>query len=149
MSNCIGGTSSVVLKRECFARVGLFDEDLPSFQDYDLWIRIAREFQFDYIRDSLLKYYVHTHKISTNLDGIARGLEKVLVKYGESKAFRRQCSYRYLLLGRNFCLQGNLKKGRKAFIKAITLYPLEIRHYFNYFLSLLGEKSFQQFKWSK
>ena len=49
-SNPIGGTSSVLLKRDCLEKVGLFDERLPSFQDRDLWIRISREFQFDYVQ---------------------------------------------------------------------------------------------------
>jgi GT2 family glycosyltransferase len=41
--NCIGTTSSVALKAELFRQVGGFDEGLPAQQDYDLWIRIARQ----------------------------------------------------------------------------------------------------------
>src|SRR5262245_11345247 len=43
-SNYVGGTSSALLKRDCLKKVGLFDENLPRSQDYDLWIRIANEF---------------------------------------------------------------------------------------------------------
>src|SRR5262245_40242735 len=69
-SNCVGGTSSVLLKKTCLQKVGLFDEMLPRSQDYDLWIRIANEFLFEYVPEPLFKYYVHENKISTNLDAI-------------------------------------------------------------------------------
>ena len=62
--NCLGGTSSVLLKRECFDKVGLFDETLPSFQDYDLWIRISRKFHFDYIRAAFTKILLSIRKKS-------------------------------------------------------------------------------------
>ena len=45
-----------------------------------------------------------------------------------------------------YCCTGNIKKGREAFIKAIKLYPLDIKHYYNLFLSLLGVENFKKFK---
>src|SRR6266516_320914 len=47
VNNCIGATSSVLLRMRCFEDVGLFDEVLPSFQDYDSWIRISKKFHFE------------------------------------------------------------------------------------------------------
>jgi glycosyltransferase involved in cell wall biosynthesis len=38
---CIISPSSVVIKREIFDKVGLFDESLPVCEDYDLWLRIT------------------------------------------------------------------------------------------------------------
>jgi glycosyltransferase involved in cell wall biosynthesis len=35
------GPSSVVIRRECLERVGLFDSELKSVEDRDMWIRIA------------------------------------------------------------------------------------------------------------
>jgi len=40
LENCIGSTSSVLVKRECLNEAGLFDESLPCSQDYDLWLRL-------------------------------------------------------------------------------------------------------------
>jgi glycosyltransferase involved in cell wall biosynthesis len=147
--NCIGGTSSVVIRRECFTKVGLFDENLPCFQDYDLWVRIARKFQFDYVQEPLLKYYIHGHKIWTNLESINKGLEILISKYGQSQAFKKRCSYHYLRLGHRFCLRGDLKKGRRAFVNAIRLNPVGAQHYLNYLLSLFGAKAFKTLKDSK
>ncbi len=40
--NCLVITSSVVARRELIAEVGLFDEDFPNSQDFDLWLRLAK-----------------------------------------------------------------------------------------------------------
>ncbi|OPY79208.1 MAG: putative glycosyltransferase EpsJ [Syntrophorhabdus sp. PtaU1.Bin153] len=41
---CIISPSSVVVKREIFDDVGLFDESLPVCEDYDMWLRIASKY---------------------------------------------------------------------------------------------------------
>ena len=38
---CMVSPSAVMIKRELFDEVGLFDEDLPACEDYDLWLRIS------------------------------------------------------------------------------------------------------------
>lgn len=37
----IGQTSNVVVRKRKIEEVGFFNEDLPSFQDWDMWIRIV------------------------------------------------------------------------------------------------------------
>lgn len=144
--NWVSTASSLLLRRNCFNKVGLFDESLPSFQDYDMWIRISKEFDFEYINKPLVKYRVHGNKIWTNLEALGKGMELMLKKYGESPEFRKNYSNYYLNLGVSYCYSGNTKKGREAFLKAISLYPFEIRHYFNLFLSMLGANAFTKLK---
>lgn len=38
---CMVSPSAVMIKRELFEAVGLFDESLPACEDYDLWLRIS------------------------------------------------------------------------------------------------------------
>ncbi len=147
--NCIGGTSAVVARRECFERVGLFDENLPSFQDYDLWIRISKEFQFEFVPDPLSNYYVHENKIWTDLSALSRGIEIFLKKHGNSTLLRKYFGYRYLALGVRYCENNQTREGRGAFLKAIRFYPFEVRHYFNLALSLLGAEAFNRINGTK
>lgn len=126
--NSIGGTSSVMVRKECFAKVGLFDEQLPSFQDYDLWIRLAREFQFDYLQGPLLKYYVHGKKIWTDLEALDAGMEILLKKYRYPQGLKKKCSYYYRSLGSQYGQRGDLAKARIAYAKAVKLYPVNIKH---------------------
>jgi glycosyltransferase involved in cell wall biosynthesis len=147
--NCLGGTSSVLLKRDCFDKVGLFDEKLPSFQDYDLWIRISRKFHFDYIREPLLRYYLHQQKIWRNLEALNQGMCIMFRKYGDYRTFRKYLSFQYLDLGVSYCYKGKTNAARKSYLQGIRLYPYEISHYFNLCLSLLGPTGFVKIKESK
>src|SRR5262249_23269523 len=72
IENCVGGTSAMLLRKVCLQKVGLFDETLPRSQDYDLWIRISREFLFECAQEPLFKYNVHGKKISTDLRAVAK-----------------------------------------------------------------------------
>jgi glycosyltransferase involved in cell wall biosynthesis len=144
--NWISTASSLLLRRDCFNKAGLFDENLPSFQDYDLWIRISKDFDFEYIDKPLVKYRIHGNKIWTNLEALNKGMELMLKKYGDSPEFKKNYSNYYLSLGVNYCYKGNAKKGREAFLKAIKLYPFEIRYYFNLLLSIFGATTFTKLK---
>jgi glycosyltransferase involved in cell wall biosynthesis len=48
--------SSSMVRRSAFDDVGLFDEGLPLAMDYDLWLRVALRFRFDYVDEPLVKY---------------------------------------------------------------------------------------------
>jgi glycosyltransferase involved in cell wall biosynthesis len=41
---CLVSPSAVMVRRELFAKVGLFDENLPACEDYDLWLRVGCRF---------------------------------------------------------------------------------------------------------
>ncbi|MEW6289665.1 MAG: glycosyltransferase family A protein [Thermodesulfobacteriota bacterium] len=43
---CVVGMSTVMLRREFFAKVGYFDEELPCCEDYDLWLRASVSLPF-------------------------------------------------------------------------------------------------------
>jgi glycosyltransferase involved in cell wall biosynthesis len=143
-TNCIGSTSSVLLRRQCLNDVGMFDESLPSFQDYDLWIRISRAYQFDSIAECLLKYYLHSNKIWTNPEAIRAGLDILVERYGASASFRRRCGHYYLSAAAQFCESGEGGKARQSLRRAILLHPFNARHYLYLFLSLLGRSTYRK-----
>ncbi len=136
--NYIGGTSCLMAKRSGLERLGGFDERLPSFQDYDLWLRMAGEFRFLSIAAPLVNYYAHEQKIWTNPDAVLAGLRLMLEKYGRSAAFRRYCSRLYLALGVRFAETGEPERARRAFLSAIALHPYGVRPYVYFGLSLGG-----------
>ena len=39
--NCVSGGSNAVVKKECFEKLGGFDESLTSSEDWDMWLRIV------------------------------------------------------------------------------------------------------------
>jgi len=43
LERCLVSPSAVMIKRALFEMTGLFDEDLPACEDYDMWLRIGRD----------------------------------------------------------------------------------------------------------
>jgi glycosyltransferase involved in cell wall biosynthesis len=58
--------SATVIRRECLAKVGLFDESLRRVEDYDLWFRLARHYELAYVDEALLLYRIHPSSLSRN-----------------------------------------------------------------------------------
>ncbi len=142
--NCIGGTPSVVVRRSLLERVGLFDERLPSFQDYDLWIRLSRHCEFDYVSRDLLRCSMHGgRKIWSDLEALDRGIDRMLEKHGSSPSLRRNLAGHSLGVGVRYCSRGEAANGRRAFVRAIRLDPPRARPYLNLVLSLLGSRAFR------
>jgi glycosyltransferase involved in cell wall biosynthesis len=48
--------SSAVVRAGVFDDVGLFDEGLPLAIDYELWLRVALHYRFDYVDEPLVLY---------------------------------------------------------------------------------------------
>lgn len=59
MVDCYFSLSSVLARRECYEKIGGFDESLSSSEDYDMLIRLAREFEFDVV--PVPTFVVRTH----------------------------------------------------------------------------------------
>ncbi len=57
ISNFIGTTSTVMVKRDIAIKCGLFDENLCAQQDYDLWIRICQKCNVASVPEPLINYY--------------------------------------------------------------------------------------------
>jgi glycosyltransferase involved in cell wall biosynthesis len=146
--NCVGTPSTVLVRNECFQKVGLFDESMAFGEDYDMWIRIASEFEFDYIDEPLVRYAVHDVQLSAqNYERKISGLEAQLRKHVAFFALDpRGHSRLYLELGVLCCYDGDVRRGRAAFRQGLRIYPREIRHYFNLGLSFLGPRTFVKVK---
>lgn len=54
-----GSCSGVLVKKECLDRVGFFDESLCNCEDWDLWLRLAELFEFDFVPLELVKIRRH------------------------------------------------------------------------------------------
>ncbi len=54
-SNLISGSpSTVLMKKECLGQTGLFDEILRGSEDWDMWLRVAKDYDFDYVDEPLI-----------------------------------------------------------------------------------------------
>jgi len=74
------GMQSVVIKRECFSHVGMFDERLPRFIDLELFIRLADRFEFIHCGEPLVRYYAGKG-ISTDTSSLVIARNYLMEKY--------------------------------------------------------------------
>ena len=51
---CLVSPSAVMMRRELFDRVGLFDQRLPACEDYDLWLRVSCRYPVYLIDEPLI-----------------------------------------------------------------------------------------------
>lgn len=60
-----GSNSAVMIKRECFLKVGpLFDEYLRCGEDWEMWIRLAKLYNFDHVPEVLVYIRRHPNNLS-------------------------------------------------------------------------------------
>lgn len=66
--------SSAIVRREVFSRVGRFDPQWDLAIDYDLWLRVARHYAFDFVDEELVRYRTGhgnlSKKLADRVDGV-------------------------------------------------------------------------------
>lgn len=81
LRRCLVSPSAVMLRRTLFECVGGFDESLPACEDYDLWLRIARDTLVPLIdRPLVVKRGGHTDQLSRRFWGMDRFRVTALVR---------------------------------------------------------------------
>jgi glycosyltransferase involved in cell wall biosynthesis len=130
------GPLAVLMKADCFNKVGLFDETLPCCHDWDLWIRVSKYYKFDYVPDILAKAYIHGRQLSTNLEVKIKGKEGILEKYREEFT-KEPLFYRKYLMGLylQYAMVGDVK-GRIHLMNVLRLYPFHLKGYVHLCFSL-------------
>ena len=85
LPRCVVSPSSVLIHRTVFESIGLFDEQLPACEDYDLWLRIAAHYPILYEKvPCLVKYGGHADQLSRQYWGMDRFRILALMKQLDS-----------------------------------------------------------------
>ncbi|MGQ9611024.1 MAG: glycosyltransferase family 2 protein [bacterium] len=119
-----GSASGVLVKKECFERVGLFDEKLKAAEDWDMWLRIIKHYDIRFVDKPMVKIRIHNRNMSKNVERMRNAQIQVLRK--NIKGFMNKIktfSYIHLDASREYCYMGNKEKALINIIKAICIYP--------------------------
>jgi len=143
-------TQSMVVKKECFKKAGVFDEELPRLQDWELVLRLSKYYEFRCVDEPLVISYYTQNSISANKDALIKALNVILTKHFEE--FRQDTKLLakyYFSIGMNLCSNSsNFKNGRDYFIKAIKLYPFNIKIFLVTLISFFGQEIYNIFAMS-
>ena len=113
-------TSAAMVRREGFDQVGLFDEDMPRLQDWELFIRMSRTYFFEYIDEPMLVLHRQKNSISTDKTALINALEKIVSKHHNN--FKNKpfvLVKNYLIIGVLLSISGKIRKGLNFYCKAI------------------------------
>lgn len=114
---CLVSPSSVVVSRELFDEIGLFDETLQAAEDYDLWLRISCRYPIYLIeRELVVKEGGHEDQLSRRFTGMDRFRIRSIVNLinsgvlspGQTAAALEELSVKCRIFG-----SGCIKRGRR------------------------------------
>lgn len=113
---CLVSPSTVMIRRDLFDEVGLFDESLPACEDYDLWLRVSARFPVYLVDQALtIKTGGHADQLSRTVKSLDRYRIKSLLKLlrsgvlsaGQAEAVGAELANKANIYG-----QGCQKRGR-------------------------------------
>jgi len=139
-------TQTVLMPKSMFLEMGGFDEQLPRFQDWELWLRLSVRYPFRFIDEPLVNVYFTDDSISSDQTKLVEAYNRIDIKH--SRLFH-EAGPRYLAsflfsYGHNLCLYGDVKNGRKKLIAAWRSDPLSLRCIGSMFVSLFGASSYRK-----
>jgi len=151
---------SVMFRKECLDKVGIYRNEFLKAQDYDLWLRIADKFDIANLPEVLYKHRVEKNSISIasrdNQDQYAQiardcaearkksmvepldKLQKInttLQKNRINNNRKKQAHY-YFHIGRQLLKSRQLTNSRKHFYKSIIAWPFYLHQWFFIFATL-------------
>lgn len=137
--------SAVVVRRECFEKVGYFDEKLATAEDYDMWLRLSSAFPIMFLNTPLVRRRKHPGNASRNRVLLRECALQVLESHYDSdrvsrSVYDRLRSELYISLGRAHSKLGDPEKARTCFRQAASVTPYRLRPRRYLFLAALAGK---------
>lgn len=137
------GNPLMLFRRQCFDKVGLFDENLPRQIDLDIAIRISKYFKFHHIPEPLGNYYVSDESITSGGEatGISAVEQMVAKQIDEYLANKPILAKRMYWIGSSCMRSGQTTKGRQYLVKALS-YSWRPRYILAFGLSFFGHRAY-------
>ncbi|MFD2228565.1 glycosyltransferase family 2 protein [Alkalimarinus sediminis] len=141
------GTSSVVIPKVVFEHVGYFDETMTNADDWDMWFRIAKHYDFIFLDEVLHQYRISPGGISARGGINALNKIKVLNKQdvtplgsAEKQQLHYLMSLNYTALARYYLSIESRKQARAHLWQSFKFKP-SIYAFKLYIKAILGLKA--------
>lgn len=124
-------TSTVMTRKVCFDKAGMFDTALATMQDIDMWLRISRYYDLYEIEGKVLAYYFrHSEQATANRINVHQGLvniyQKILNTYDDipRDLFIKRVSKNQYTLSREYYFKRLYPQSLQNIVAVILRYPL-------------------------
>jgi len=95
--------NAALAKKECFDKLGMFNEEDRLAEDYELWLRFSTKYTFLHVPKFMAKYRVMDDQLSTDKEKRFWANEQIIIKFRKShpnalssSEWRRGFSFFYL-----------------------------------------------------
>lgn len=149
-------TSSFVVRKKDMLRIGGFNKNFHTQEDYEYWLRLAKEYELGYIDAPLTAWRKHDVQITRSdqtedvilqslaaIQNIAIEARKIL---GE-KAVNQRLSEKYRSLGLIYLRNDKIRHAREALKNCIWHDPVDIKNFFFYLWSFVPRKCAEVIKY--
>jgi len=133
--------SSIILKKRNLRELR-FNERLRVLEDYLFVINLARDYEFYFINETLVKYRIHDTNINTQNIKLTKNTEiiiktYILKKYGN--LLPKHIKWRIILFIITVLFrEGKMKNARSYIYEGIKIYPFKILNYWHLLWSFVG-----------
>jgi glycosyltransferase involved in cell wall biosynthesis len=149
--------SAALVRRECFDRLGGFNEAYFGSGDWEMWLRIAEEYEIGFVPEPLTFYRVHGENASHKLERIwrddemlrewIRTREEAYRRKGYAPGpLRRALAHNLACLGTVKTLNGKAREGRRAYLDSLRLEPARLKSYLRWMATFLPRPMFRKLK---
>lgn len=153
--NLVPLTSTVLVKKECFNKVELFDEKLRAGEDKKVWLALMGTYNVGFIDEPLSVYKAYRSTLTRDtvrycLDSI-KIFEEIVDKelngnIRKAYGLRRRLSDICFRLGYYYLNNKSVKEAQKYFMKSLKYNPLILSNYYYVAISFLPQKVFNSLK---
>lgn len=130
---CIMFTSTIMLRKECFYEVGLYDRNTEVFEDWDFYLRLALKYSIGTIPESLVMYRLHKGRapgykfIRARINTSLKHLE--LIKSCDNHSCPNKIKYNfYIHLATSYYMLFDFAQFRKYTLWALKKIPFALFH---------------------
>lgn len=132
------GTPAVMIKREVFEDVGVFDERLECFEDWELALRIAQKYKISYIKEVLFDDFFSDNSVNWGNRGGA--LKYIMDKNHQFYDRNPEAiSYNFKIIAIHLLRHGDVSAARSYVLRGLYLAP-NIRKKIKYAFLFIGIK---------
>lgn len=148
-------SSSVVARKSFLLEAGLFDESRRVAEDYDLWLRMARLCEFEFVDEILLEYRLSPNSIGSNVRSYfphVIAIQQAFIDkfyngaYPNRSAVARASANKYESLGDHCLGLGKHFEAMRAYGCALRWEPLSLSRYLSLMRAMVPNQLVPRFK---
>lgn len=141
LDSCPNAIHTLLIKKKCLLTVGLFDENLRNYEDFDLWIRLSKKCIFDFVPECLVIYNMHGDQMSILYKKSISAIDLILIKYKDYFYENKKYLHKHLRRQASKCAVNNDYNFFYNYLfMAIKVRPFCFSSYIHLFLAFLSPR---------